>query len=161
MTTLYNRATPAQARMLRIIEGAIRNARHAHPDLKVSERHARSIAKRAAGTLSSQWGGVLAERGREPRGRPERATGDAITRSPGEAGDLATPPRAGRHASSPRRDGERLTLVRRSPLSIIAGKIGHEIGRRQSAGKHEEARALIAAVRIVAAVVSCETSEKT
>lgn len=82
MASLYKRATPTQVRILRIIEGAIRNTMHAHPELVVSERHARSIAKRAAGTLSSQLGDVLAKRGLEPR-RPEGGRVSSRTQSPG------------------------------------------------------------------------------
>lgn len=60
MTSLYNRASPPQARVLRIIEGAIKNAADAHDEIRVSPRHRRSIAKRAAGTLTAQWPDVLA-----------------------------------------------------------------------------------------------------
>ncbi len=60
MSSLYKRATPSQAMVLRIVEGAIRNAAHAHPDLEISARHRRSIAKRATGTLTAQWPDVLA-----------------------------------------------------------------------------------------------------
>ena len=59
MVTLSKRATPSQQRILRIIEGAVLNAADAH-QIKRDERMARSIAKRAAGTLSSQWPDVLA-----------------------------------------------------------------------------------------------------
>ena len=59
MTTLYKRATPSQKRMLQIIEGAVHNAMDAH-SVPRDQRMARSIAKRAAGTLSSQWKEVLA-----------------------------------------------------------------------------------------------------
>lgn len=62
MSTLYKRATPLQKRMLRIIEGAVMNAHHAHAKRDISmERFARSVAKRAVGTLSAQMLDVLAE----------------------------------------------------------------------------------------------------
>jgi len=61
MSSLYKRATPMQRRMLRIIEGAVINAHHAHPmGMAEIERFARSVAKRAVGTLSSQLDDVLA-----------------------------------------------------------------------------------------------------
>lgn len=60
MTTLYKRATPPQQRILRIVEGAIKNAADAHEEIKVSPRHRRSIAKRATGTLTAQFAEVLA-----------------------------------------------------------------------------------------------------
>lgn len=60
MSTLYKRATPQQHRILRAVEGAVRNAGHAHPEYKIDRRFARSAAKRAAGTLTAQWPEVLA-----------------------------------------------------------------------------------------------------
>lgn len=55
MATLYKRADKIQARMLRIVEGAVHNALHAHSHKEISnERLARSVAKRAVGTISSQ-----------------------------------------------------------------------------------------------------------
>ena len=55
MSSLYVRANPMQARVLRIVDGAIRNAAHHHPEIIVSPQHRRSIAKRAAGTLTAAW----------------------------------------------------------------------------------------------------------
>lgn len=62
MTTLSKRASPRQKRLLRIVEGAVKNTIDAHPDWRQiePERLARSIAKRAVGTLSSQLDDVLA-----------------------------------------------------------------------------------------------------
>lgn len=60
MATLYKRATPAQHVMLRMIEGAVRNAADCHPEITIPPTFARSVAKRAAGTISSQWRDVLA-----------------------------------------------------------------------------------------------------
>src|SRR5260221_505732 len=77
MTSLYKRATPRQAMVLRMIEGAVKNAAHAHPGRTIDDRMARSIAKLAAGTLTSQWGSVLAA----PRARSEGANGKVIDRS--------------------------------------------------------------------------------
>lgn len=45
---------------MRIVEGAVKNVAHAHPDTNLSDGTARSIAKRAAGTLTAQWPDVLA-----------------------------------------------------------------------------------------------------
>jgi hypothetical protein len=56
---LWNRATPSQYRMLRAIAGAVRNAAHAHR-LEIPKSFARSVAKRATGTLTAQWPDVLA-----------------------------------------------------------------------------------------------------
>lgn len=60
MATLYKRANSIQQRMLRIIEGAVKNTADAHPEFRYSPKLGRSIAKRAVGTLSAQLAGVLA-----------------------------------------------------------------------------------------------------
>lgn len=81
MATLYKRASRIQMRMLRIIEGAVRNTLDAHPDICIYDeqgpidhnRFARSIAKRAVGTLSSQLDDVLAL-GEQPCVKPEEVT---------------------------------------------------------------------------------------
>lgn len=61
MVTLSKRATPLQQQLFRIIEGAIKNASDAHPEQKVSDQMARSIAKRAVGTISAHLAGMLAD----------------------------------------------------------------------------------------------------
>jgi len=70
MSTLSKRATPLQLQMLRIIEGAVINALDAHPVWLIQKgdeyaydpkRFARSVAKRAVGTLSAQLADKLAE----------------------------------------------------------------------------------------------------
>lgn len=67
MSSLYKRATPVQLRMLRIVEGAVLNTIDAHDlgdgFLFDTKRFARSVAKRAVGTLSAQiiLADVLAE----------------------------------------------------------------------------------------------------
>lgn len=66
MVTLAKRATSSQSKMLKIIEGAVLNAADAH-NLPRDEFMARSIAKRAAGTLSAQWPIVLAANTRPPK----------------------------------------------------------------------------------------------
>lgn len=70
MASLYRRATPSQARILRAVEGAVKNVSDAH-GLEFNPRHARSIAKRAAGTLSACWPEVLAAT--SPSKKAERA----------------------------------------------------------------------------------------
>ena len=60
MVSLYKRATPSQARILRSVEGAVKNAADGHPSYNLPENFARSVAKRAAGTLTAQWPDVLA-----------------------------------------------------------------------------------------------------
>lgn len=62
MTSIYRRATPSQVRMFRAIEGAGKNVSDAHPNWRYDPTMIRSLAKRATGTLTSQWEDVLAAR---------------------------------------------------------------------------------------------------
>ena len=74
VVTLAKRATPSQARVMRIIEGAVYNAADAHGDPRDTWM-AKSIAKRAAGTLSAQWPEVLAVSTRLPANGSIQALG--------------------------------------------------------------------------------------
>jgi hypothetical protein len=74
MTTLSNRLTPRQAMVMRMIEGSIRDAVNAHPDWNFDPRFVKSIAKRATGTLTSQWGDVLALSARKSEALPGLAS---------------------------------------------------------------------------------------
>jgi hypothetical protein len=78
MATLYKRADERQQVMLRIVAGAVRNAAHAHgmPVDREMMRFARSVAKRAVGTLTAH---LVAS-------QPGRAVG---TLSAFEQGELA------------------------------------------------------------------------
>lgn len=67
MATLYKRATPSQAMILRVVEGSIKNACDAHQE-KFDPYFARSAAKRTAGTLTAIWPEVLAAKPSEKLG---------------------------------------------------------------------------------------------
>jgi hypothetical protein len=101
MTTLWKRATPSQYRMLRAIAGAVMNAAHAH-QVNVPENFARSVAKRATGTLTAQWQEVLAA-AHHRRQNGSRAT--PATREP-----------RWDHTVGGLSEGGRLRLLRRSPI---------------------------------------------
>jgi len=86
MTTLYKRASPQQAQALRIIAGSVLNANDAHPGKYqgVDTRFARSVAKRATGTLFAQMADVLAV----GISRPSEADSGHV-KVPSRAGDIA------------------------------------------------------------------------
>ena len=63
MASLYKRKTRKQALALKIIEGAVRNAAYHHLDNPLPSYFARSVAKRAVGTLTAVWPDVLAPDG--------------------------------------------------------------------------------------------------
>jgi hypothetical protein len=82
-----------QTRILRAVEGAVRNAAHAH-HRAISVSFARSIAKRAAGTISAQMPELLAVASRPSEkaesdtpatDRPRRACGSAKRAEKGPA----------------------------------------------------------------------------
>lgn len=101
MATLWNRATPSQYRMLRAIAGAVRNAAHAHK-LEMPKSFARSVAKRATGTLTAQWPDVLAAKtSRRQNGLRDRL----VSRGP-----------RGSDPTEERPEGDRPSLLRRSPI---------------------------------------------
>lgn len=138
MSTLYKRATPSQVRVLRIIEGAVRNASHAHPDKQISDEMVRSIAKRAAGTLTAGWPDVLAARTLSRRS--PRTSGEISYRRPQGA---QTTKRFGRGASH---------LIRRSPLQKIWKALSYEIGMAKRAGNSDRMCALVYVIRVIAAI---------
>jgi hypothetical protein len=155
VTTLYKRASPPQHRVLHIIEGAIKNASDAHKEIKVSLRHRRSIAKRAAGTLTAQWPEVLAATRRSGGLKPVQTAPSENTRLKGlrsprmralarftEARD------AGRYFNPASEAGEPLvsTLpllgVAETALRACAGPLVHS-------GDTELAEAIIAVLKII------------
>lgn len=132
MTSLHNRATPAQRKVLRIVAGAVKNAADAHPNVRLTPTFASSVAKRAAGTLTAQWPDVLAAAA--PSERPTSPPCDGV-------GPLALTDQGPRRRPS--------KLVRRSPLSILWKRLSLLIGEAKRAGEHERAAALIEAIRLV------------
>ena len=87
MTTLYKRASPQQAQALRIIAGAVLNTNDAHPGKYqgIDARFARSVAKRATGTLFAQMADVLAV----GISRPSEADSGHV-KVPSRTGDIAS-----------------------------------------------------------------------
>lgn len=146
MSTLSKRATPRQAVVLRMIEGACRNAAHAHPGQVLDDRLARSIAKRAAGTLTAQWPSVLAA----PKVRSEgdarhvrvlaaNGGGNFLDHRRGSAVDNCSPRSAG--ASY---------YQWRAPLQLLWKSVGKKIGEARRAGQTERAETLIEVARDIA-----------
>lgn len=132
MASLYNRATPQQARILRAVEGAVKNAADAHPEIQISPRHRRSIAKRAAGTLTAQWPAVLAATGPSGKSAVATTTGDA---------------RSAQSARSASRGAENLAI--RVPMRRLIRLISQEIGPLKREGRMERAEAFIDVLRMI------------
>lgn len=133
MSSLYNRATPSQARILRAVEGAVKNASDAHPELKISPHHRRSIAKRAAGTLTAQWPDVLAA----SRGSSESGNRSKYQRSRAASYCLKA---TGREGSD----------VRRAfPLRRLIAEIARPLRAMKLAGEVERAAAYVDVLRMI------------
>jgi hypothetical protein len=90
--------------MLRAIAGAVLNAAHAH-QIEMPKTFARSVAKRATGTLTAQWPEVLAA----TASRRQDSSRDRLTSRELRGSDL----RKGRSK------GDRLGLLRRSPIRFV------------------------------------------
>lgn len=151
MTTLYKTATPPQRALLRIIEGAVMNAAHVHQGHGVTRTFARSVAKRAVGTLSAQFAEVLAtdaaraHRLKSRQVRARRASNKTGRKTTGRSdrhqnADLVM--RAGRVS----RTG---SFNPRHPCRRIFNEIARRIGPAKREGKTERVETLIEIARIV------------
>lgn len=68
MATLSKRCSLNQKKLLRAIEGAVKNASDAHPEKAISPTMARSVSKRAVGTISAIWPELLVAASELPSG---------------------------------------------------------------------------------------------
>lgn len=142
MTTLWKRATPSQYRMLRAIAGAVRNAAHAH-QIEISKNFARSVAKRATGTLTAQWPDVLALR---IDAASERVEGVISRRPEHRSAQIAK-----------RTQGGRLGLRRRSPLRQLWKDISRGLWRiRRAQGEEQRYQAYIEILQMIDRAASRE-----
>ena len=133
MSSLYKRATPPQARILRIVEGAVKNAADAHPNYGIDRRFCRSVAKRAAGTLTAQWPEVLAAK---PSDKP---VGVIVRTSQRLAADPGKPRVRGPSE-----------LTRRSPLRLLHVELGILACKAKHDGNAERFAAIADCLRAVA-----------
>lgn len=149
MSTLYKRAPPSQARILRAVAGAVKNVGDSHPEYGLNEYMARSIAKRACGTLTAQWPDVLAAKSVKGFSASDRdGVLTSLRRRPG--GSQLTKGRpADLHAATGQQRGAS-QIVRRSPLSPVYRELGIMAGQARRAGDTARLEALADALRVVA-----------
>jgi len=146
MASLYKRATPRQARLLRMIAGACFNAAHYHPELVMNATLARGIAKRAVGTITSQWRDVLAlplQAGSEggdakALARPASARGQPVL--PFARSAVTFVNRGTRDASQ---------APWRIPLLRLHAALGHAAGDARRSGELQREGALIDVLRLI------------
>ena len=131
------RISEAHVRIFRAVEGAVINTAHGHPRWRLTPEMARSIAKRATGTLTAQWPEVLAAQ-MQPS---ERADGVGSSIGPN------WPPRRRQSRTTKRRPAS--DHQRRGPLFRLWKRISIEVGVAKRAGDEVRAAALIDVLRIV------------
>lgn len=133
MAAIWKRATPPQYRMLRIIAGAVRNAAHAHRhDLPNS--FARSVAKRAVGTLTADWPDVLAAKNQR-RHEVVRAK-------------LSMPDHRRSDLAQGQSKGDRLGF-RRSPIRKAWNEIAMQMWKIKRGGSSEQYLAHVRALQLL------------
>lgn len=136
MASLYKRATPSQKRILRAVEGAVKNVSHCHPEWKIRPNFARSIAKRAAGTLTAQWPEVLAA---------HSSSSDRGGMSPG----ANNRPQHTHIIKCSERGASQ--VQRRSPLVRLWKEISAQIGDIKRSGNSEREKAFIDILKMISA----------
>lgn len=134
MATLWKRATPSQYVVLRIIRGAVLNV-YDHHGMVRDKFFARSVAKRAAGTLTAQWPEVLAAK------HQRRQNALEVNRPTS-------------HAQGPEYvtgylKGDRHSSLRRSPIYLIWKEIASTMWRVRTQGTPEEYAACIKLLRLL------------
>jgi hypothetical protein len=146
VSTLWKRASPREAKVLRIICGAVLNTSDAHPGkYKIDARFARGVAKRAVGTLSAQWADVLAVE----LSRPSRAaSGNLVIGS--RAGDTSS--NSGLRSAqllSRKLGGASERLRSLAPLKRAEKELARRISPARARGEIERANALIEALTVM------------
>ncbi len=137
MATLLKRASASQYRMIRIIEGAVKNSIDAHPEWSIDPRFSSSIAKRAVGTLSAQWTETLAAEMPSERALVKPLEGHA--RSGLLAGRI--------------RKGSVTPCYRRSPLRKVWKELSWRAGEARKNGQPERYVAFVEMLRVVGAMM--------
>lgn len=118
--------------MLRAIAGAVRNAAHAH-HVELAHNFARSVAKRATGTLTAHWPDVLAA----SSSRHEGSRDTCLTRAPRGSGLQG-------HSK-----GDRLSAVRRSPIRKLWMLYAGQMWKIKREGTPEQYAAHVRVLRLL------------
>ena len=155
MSSLYKRANKTQIRILRAVEGAVKNVKDAHPDWPIEPHMARSIAKRAAGTISSQ-AGLLAGC------KPSQSDSDGVSsvcRPIAEPAHLLKPVPGGAQTSKPLqgpldgpvalKKGERLSWLRRSPLDVLRADLFINLTYCRATDQLERANVIVDVLKMI------------
>ncbi len=143
MSSLWKRSTGPQYRMLKIVSGAVLDAANAHPEKKPDKIFARSVAKRAVGTISAQWVELL-------------AADTTVDLSSGRWRSQSS--KACRHRRSLGTSGEkgRPQFTKAAPFAALCKRLGRMIMPARMSGDDEGAKAILAAIKALAPMVRRE-----
>jgi hypothetical protein len=134
MATLWKRAIPSQYRMLKAIAGAVINTLDAHSRIR-DKAFARSVAKRAVGTLTADWPEVLAAKNQR--------------RQNGLCARLTTHKPRGSHVRAELSKGDRLTPQRRSPLRLAWKAVAYRMWKVKRGGSTAEYEMHVRVLRLL------------
>lgn len=139
MVTFAKRATPSQLQILRAVAGAVKNTADAHPKWTIHPNMARSISKRAAGTLTADWPKGLAAHSASSDSGLEPAK---PLQPRGRCSDLVegTTVRGASHRA------------RHSPLQILWKDLSKRAGSARRDGQHERSETFVEVLRLIASL---------
>ncbi len=136
MSTLWKRASGAQEWMLVIVAGAVINAAHSHPGKMPDKQFARSVAKRAVGTISAHMPELLAA---------NRESGE-----PSGSRRLSNGRRRHRRLSTKGVETGRSESVKAAPFTALCRKLGNQKWKLRTAGDTEGLTCLNQAIAALA-----------
>lgn len=136
----YDLYTPSQKQIYRAIAGAVRNAAHGHPNWPLRHEMARSIAKRATGTLTSQWREALAA-------KPSESADFSLVRR--KEGQICGSRPTERKSKGSVAETSRVGAKRRSPLRLLHNHLGALVKEAKHEGRTERVEALQDALRLL------------
>lgn len=131
------RISQAHEKIFRAVEGAVYNTACGHPKWKLTSEMARSIAKRATGTLTANWPDVLAA-----HAKPSDPANDPTL------GGHWPPRRHGRHNGGRKKRVRRPTTMHPHFRSLWK-KLGIMAGKAKREGKTEREEALVEVLRLI------------
>lgn len=134
MASLWKTANPPQQMMLKMVAGAVLNV-YDHHNQPRDKRFARSVAKRAVGTLTAGWPDVLAARTlRRQASLRENSKSRNLRSSDLREGHLK---------------GDRLNVTRRSPVQQAWRKIREKMWYIKQHGTPEELQVHIKVLQLL------------
>ena len=124
MSTLYKRATKNQMRLLKAVSGAVLNEADAHGRVR-DERQARSIAKRAVGTISAMWPDLLVA----AQSSPSNGIAVGLKAAIPHLGHTGSCPECARRSQMSRHRAKRRWGQKSTPLLKLIKQLSYPLGQ--------------------------------